>query len=188
MRFPLAVIIVSLGLMTVVAIKAASTAASNRAPNLIELNDQFDKPQTLSFPTTNMTLLTIADKKGAEQIADWIKPVKERFGTNLNIRGIADVSAVPGPLKKMVRKRFQKEHTYPVMLDWSGKICAQFEYQPGLANVFILERDGTIHGRFTGIASGTNLSGAIGLLEKAIRFGGNGTKSGVAEADKNPNP
>lgn len=188
MRFPLAVMVASIGLLIVVTIHAASTTATNRAPSWIELNDQFDRPQTLSFPTTNVTLLTIADRKGAEQIAGWIKPVKERFGTNLNIRGIADVSAVPGPLKKVVRKRFQKEHMYPVMLDWSGTVCAQFAYQPGLANVYILGSDGRIQGRFTGVASGTNLSAAMDSLERTVQLDAKGTDADVIEVKKNFKP
>ena len=87
---------------------AAPAVVPTNAPARIELNDQFDLPQTLSFPTTNITLLTIADHKGSEQIAGWIAPVKQRFGTRLDIRGIADLSPVPRILRGMVRKQFQK--------------------------------------------------------------------------------
>ena len=36
------------------------------APACIELRDQFDSPQRLTFPATNLVVLTIADKTGAE--------------------------------------------------------------------------------------------------------------------------
>ena len=41
------------------------SSTPTNAPSSIELHDQFDAPQTLSFPATNVTLLTIADKKGS---------------------------------------------------------------------------------------------------------------------------
>ncbi|MEK7781867.1 MAG: hypothetical protein AAB370_10255, partial [Verrucomicrobiota bacterium] len=61
------------------------------APACIELPDQFEKPQKLSFPKTNLTVLTIADRKGSEQIAAWVEPVAKKFGTRVDVRGIADV-------------------------------------------------------------------------------------------------
>ncbi|MGA3269252.1 MAG: hypothetical protein ABSE16_20850 [Verrucomicrobiota bacterium] len=48
--------------------KAESSIIPTSAPSSIQLHDQFDAPQKLSFPATDVTLLTIADKKGSEHI------------------------------------------------------------------------------------------------------------------------
>lgn len=123
------------------------------APSSIQLHDQFDAPQTLSFPAPKVTLLTIADKKGSEQIAGWVAPLKQRFGQGIDIRGLADVSTVPRPLRGMVRMKFQKSQTYPVMMDWSGEAVRAFTYVPDKANVLVLDGQGVILKRISGEAN-----------------------------------
>src|ERR1700683_1192160 len=89
----------------------ASGAPTNSVPVLasFELRDQYDNPHNISFPATNVTLMTVADRKGSEQIDGWIAPVKERYGERIAIEGIADVSTVPRLLRSMVRKQFKKD-------------------------------------------------------------------------------
>lgn len=47
-------------------------------PASIELRDQYDAPQKLVTPLTNLTLLAFADKKGSDQVGAWIAAVKMR--------------------------------------------------------------------------------------------------------------
>ena len=138
------------------------------APSSIELHDQFDAPQTLSFPATNVTVLTIADKKGSEQIAGWIAPLKQRFGKRINIRGLADVSSVPRPLRSMVRMRFRKSQTYPVMMDWSGEAVKAFTYVPDRANVLVLDGHGQILKRAIGYASPEAVQDLCAAINRAL--------------------
>ena len=147
---------------------AAPAIVPTNAPARIELNDQFEMPQTLSFPTTNITLLTIADHKGSEQISGWIAPVKQRFGTRLDIRGIADVSPVPRLLRGMIRKQFQKAQSYPVMLDWSGEAVEAFTYVPDRVNVLVLDGSGRILTRLTGAANDAALRKLYAVLDHAL--------------------
>ena len=128
-------------------------ALPTNAPTRIELRDQYDTVQTLTFPTTNITVLTIADKRGAEQIADWIALLKSRYAGRIQIRGLADVGGAPGFVQGKIRRKFQESHKYPVMLDWTGKVCAQLGYEKGVANILILGHDGAILGRSTGPAT-----------------------------------
>ena len=147
---------------------AAPAIVPTNAPARIELNDQFDLPQTLCFPTTNITLLTIADHKGSEQIAGWIAPVKQKYGTRLDIRGIADLSPVPRIMRGMIRRQFQKAQTYPVMLDWSGEAVKAFTYVPDRVNVLVMDGSGRILTRLTGAANERVLDELYAVLDHAL--------------------
>ena len=140
----------------------------NHAPACIELHDQFDSPQRLSFPATNVAVLTIADKTGAEQVDAWIAAIKPRFASRVEIRGLADVSRIPAFLRGKVRKKFQQTRQYPVMMDWSGEVCAKFKFQPGVANLLLIARDGSIVGRWTGIATPAAVSELSAVLDRAL--------------------
>ncbi len=141
---------------------------ATNAPACIALHDQYDAPQKLSFPTTNITVLAIADRKGSDQVDGWIAALKLRYSGRIDLRGLADVGGVPGFLQGKIRRRFQETRRYPVMMDWSGKACAQLGYHPGLANILILGRDGSILGRLTGGAVETNRAAAFDALDKAL--------------------
>jgi hypothetical protein len=145
-----------------------SSARTGRVWAGLEMRDQFNTEQSLTFPSTRVTLLTIADRKGADQIAGWIAPIKRRFGNQIDVRGIADVSTVPAPLRGMVRKKFQKSQSYPVMMDWSGQACASIGYQPGAANLVVFGRDGTVQARFGGEAQAPALAELCAALEKIL--------------------
>jgi len=165
--------IVSLLILTLAGgVSAAPNAepsfAPANAPPSIELHDQFDAPQTLSFPATNVTLLTIADKKGSEQVAGWIAPLKQRFGKRIDIRGLADVSTVPRPFRGMVRKKFQKLQTYPVMLDWSGEAVKAFTYVPDKANVLLVDGRGLILERISGEANPKAVQDLCAAIDRAL--------------------
>lgn len=119
-------------------------ASEKSSPISISLTDQWEKPAVLNAPLDRVTILTVADRAGAEQINEWIAPLKVQFGTNLLFFAVADVSAVPGPLRGMVRRRFAKEYTYPIGLDWKGMVTSQLPLQSKSANLFVLDRSGTI--------------------------------------------
>ena len=138
------------------------------APASIELRDQYDAPQRLTFPSTNVVVLTIADKQGSEQIDGWVAALKARYAGRIELRGLAEVGGVPGFLRGKVRKKFQETRTYPVMMDWSGKVCPQFGFQPGLANVLVIARDGNIQARVVGSAREPGLKELSAAIEAVL--------------------
>jgi hypothetical protein len=138
------------------------------APAMLMLRDQFDAPQTLAFPTTNITLLTIADRTGSAQLAGWIAPVKQRFGKRIDIRGIADVSPVPRLLRSLVRKKFREIQTYPVMMDWTGDAVKAFTYVPDQANVLVLDGRGQILLRASGPATERAVQELCAAIDAAL--------------------
>ena len=139
-----------------------------KAPSNTELRDQFDAPQRLSFPATNVVVLTIADRKGAEEVDGWIAALKPLYAGRVDFRGLAQVAGVPGLFHAKVRARFQETRKYPVMLDWSGNVCAEFGYQPGTANILIIDREGRIRARLSGRASPAAVASARAALEAAL--------------------
>ena len=141
---------------------------SAHAPASIELHDQYDAPQHLPFPSTNVVVLTIADKKGSEQIDGWLAALKSRYAGRVELRGLADVGGVPGFLRGKVRKKFQETRAYPVMMDWSGRVCAQFGFQPGVANVLVIARDGSIHARVAGPVRESALNEIFSAIDAAL--------------------
>jgi hypothetical protein len=86
----------------------------------------------------------VADKKGSEGIEGWAHPLAERFGDQIEIAGLADVSSVPGALRGLVRSKFKKAIQYPVMLDWDGDATQSFKYTRGKANVYLIAPDGRV--------------------------------------------
>jgi hypothetical protein len=141
---------------------------ATNAPASIELHDQYDSPQKLIFPATNITLLTIADRKGDEQVEGWIAALKPRYAGRIRLCGIADVGGAPAFVRGKIRKRFQETRAHPVMMDWSGKVCAQLSYQRDVANILVLGRTGAILGRFSGLADGPNIVAACAVVDQAL--------------------
>ncbi len=138
------------------------------APAKIELRDQFNAPQDLSFPTTNITILTIADRKGSEEVDAWIAALKPLYCGRVDFRGLANVESVPRLLQAHVRRKFQEKHKYPVMLDWSGAACQRFGLVPGLVNILVIDRAGEIRARATGRPSPATLTGVQAALDAAL--------------------
>ena len=163
-------IVILMNLLAICATKAAQEPAfgSTNAPSCVELRDQFDTPQRLSFPTTNVIVLTIADRKGSEEVDAWIASLKPLYSGRVDFRGLANVAGVPGLLQAKVRRKFQETHKYPVMMDWSGAACAQFGYQRDVANILIIDRRGSILARLRGSATYAAVAAARAALEAAL--------------------
>ena len=168
MKQILSLLLVTLATGVSAAPNSEPSVTPTNAPSWIELHDQFDAPQTLSFPATNVTLLTIADKKGSEQVAGWVAPLKQRFGKRIDIRGLADVSTVPRPLRGMVRMKFRRLHTYPIMMDWSGEAVKAFTYVPDNANVLVLDARGQILKRISGEANPKAVQDLCAAIDRAL--------------------
>jgi hypothetical protein len=145
-----------------------TVGVTTNAPACIELHDQYDSPQKLTFPTTNITILTISDRKGSEQMDAWIAVLKPRCAGRISLRGIAAVGGAPAFIHAKIRKKFQETRQYPVMMDWTGEVCAQLSYQKDLANILVLDRNGRIQARFTGVATAAAIAEVGAVLDKLL--------------------
>jgi hypothetical protein len=144
------------------------SAATNVTLASFVLRDQFDTAHTFSFPRTNVLLLTVADKQGNKQMDGWVLALKSRFGTRLEIAGIADVRGVPGLWHGSVREKFQKLRTHPVMMDWEGAVISALPVEKHRANVFLLNRDGAVLRRVSGPADAELVAEFCSAVDTAL--------------------
>jgi hypothetical protein len=161
------VILIGAGLLAGPALMAedAPSGATNVTLSSFELKDQHQRSHHFDFPRTNLFILTVADQKGSEQIAAWVRPLKERFPEGLPIEGVADVSSVPGLLRPLVRREFKNKFERPVMLDWSGDLVTQLNCQPGVVNVFAIATNGALLWNSFGAAEANKLAELFRLVE-----------------------
>jgi hypothetical protein len=146
----------------------AGSGATNLACRDFELRDQFDVIHRFTFPTTNVTVLAIADRQGNEQVDSWIAPIRRRFAGGISIAGIADVVGAPGWRHESIQKKFQKQRTHPVMLDWDATVTAALHSQKGVVNVFVLDRRGLVLTHATGPAVEASLHRVTLAIEHAL--------------------
>ncbi len=114
------------------------------------LSDQDAKTRSYQFPKAKVTVMTVADHKGSDQLAPWIQSLHDRYGKRIDIDGVADVSMIPRPFHGMFREAFRKRLTYSVMLDWGGAVVKEFGYTKGVANIYVIDRHGRIVKQATG--------------------------------------
>ncbi len=141
--------------------------STNLVCSSFQLSDQFGTQHNISFPRTNVVVLTIADKKGNDEVDGWVVAVKERFGGRVDILGIADVDGVPGPLREFVRKKFQKARSHPVMMDWDGNVIRPFKPQKDHANVYVIGRQGCVMLHLAGVSKSESLKELFATLDHA---------------------
>ena len=136
-----------------------------------ELTDQEAKKRSYRFPKAKVTVMTIADHKGADQLAPWIQPVYDRYRNRIDIDGVADVSMIPKMFRAMLRAAFKKELSHSVMLDWDGSVVKQFAYEKGVANIYVIDRGGRIGIQLTGSVNDEALRELFREIDRAIADG-----------------
>lgn len=134
----------------------AATEAPGKAAGFV-LQDQYNKLHNYVFPQDKVSVLLFADYQGYAQLERWIRPIYERYQNGIHIHGVADLSAVPGFLRGVVRNAFRKQLDYPVMLDWNGTVAERYAYESGLANLFVIDREGDVKLRLKGAATASKL-------------------------------
>lgn len=130
----------------------ASPAVPERLDSF-ELEDQHGSRRSFSFPRARVCVVMVADQKGSQQLEPWIKALLDRFGSEVDIEGIADLSSVPSALRGAVRREFRKQSERSVLLDWEGSVVRRFGYARHLANVYVLDRGGKVIGYASGVAT-----------------------------------
>jgi hypothetical protein len=133
-----------------------------------ELTDQNAVTRSYRFPKAKVTVMTVADRTGAEQLAPWIQKIYERYEKRIDIDGIADVSMIPKLFRGMVSEAFRKRLAYSVMLDWSGSIIRRLGCEKGVANLYVIDRTGRIMKQIVGPVSDEIERELFGEIDRII--------------------
>jgi hypothetical protein len=136
---------------------AVASARAGAPPAGFELRDQFGTRHQLSFPRDRISVLAFADRAGSEQLEGWVRPLYERYRDTIDIHGVAKLAGVPAALRGMLRAIFRRNLDYPVMMDWTGAVSTNYNYEARVANVVVLSPAGRIEYRFNGKASPAEL-------------------------------
>lgn len=143
---------------------ALAADSTNRVISF-SLEDQFNHERSLQAPFTRPVLVTIADREGATQLEGWLTQLKKEFPTQLEYFAIADLRAVPRPLRGLVRRGFRKEYSHPVALDWEGSAAEQVSLVKDGATLLLLDHQG----RELLVVSGQATGPELDKLRHAIR-------------------
>jgi hypothetical protein len=153
---------------------SAKTAAKSkpaptppRAPEF-ELKDQYGQPLAYRFPARQVSVLIFGDREGSSQIEGWVRPLYERYGERVSIRGVAVLSSVPAFMRPVVRGIFKSRIKYPVLLDWEGGVTKSYGYESKRANVFVINPRGEIVLKLTGAANGEGLGQAQAQINQLL--------------------
>lgn len=145
-----------------------ASASNLRKLGNFTLSDQHGTARTYRFPKQKVTLMTLADWRGSEQLEPWIQRVYDRYGKRIDIDGVADLSMVPKPLRGMVQRAFAGKLTYSVMLDWEGPTVRQFPTKAGVANIYVIDRAGRIVAHHTGPANDAAAAELFSTIDRTI--------------------
>ncbi len=142
-----------LPLLLLLSLHIATLAAPVEKLTDFDLTDQNAAARSYHFPKDKVTVMTVADHKGSDQLTPWIKRIYDRYEKRIDIDGIADVSMIPKPFHNMFREAFRKKLTRSVMLDWGGSVVKEFAYTKSVANIYVIDRTGRILKHVSGPAN-----------------------------------
>ena len=182
-----------LGFLLFISAAMASEVISSSALGRLQIKgftliDQYKAEHKQEFPRERISIFALADRKGSDQLEDWIAPFYERYEENVDICGIANLKGVPKLLQPMIRRLFRKGVAYPVMMDWTGSVCESFGYQAGMADIFVVSRDGTLLHRINGETSKEKLETCYALIDGLMKADKPGQIDDSASSDLPPGP
>ena len=117
------------------------------------LYDQFGKLFRITYPQQKIRVLIFADRKGVNQVEDWVRSFYETYQDAIDINGVAKLEGVPKWLRFTLKRIFKSAIKYSVMMDWTGDVCRLYGYPGGKAFVVIVDRKGNIRHTVNGKAS-----------------------------------
>lgn len=108
------------------------------------LEDQYKRQWTTKDFASGVTVFVISDRNGYEYTNNWLEPLLARFRNSIRFVAVADVQAVPGFLKGLIRARFRESFSYPILMDWDGILINALNVTSGYPNLVIIGQNGRI--------------------------------------------
>lgn len=153
-----------LGMTMFLWVLAATAWGESNVAAKIVLEDQFGQTHSISFPQEKPCVLMIADRDGERQLDGWTGPIAEKCGERVDIYGLAALTHAPRAIRALIRDSFRKNQARPVLLDWDGKVAADYAYAGKQALVLVINRQGVIRHRATGAADDAKLKAILHSL------------------------
>lgn len=163
MRFSIVIV------MVWVAAALGAGAPTAEGMDGFSLPDQFGRLHRVAFPKARISVVTLADRAGSEQIEGWIRPLYERYCDGIDIHGVAKVEGVPAPLKPLLCAMFRRSFTFPILMDWTGAVSRAFGHEARVANVVVLSPAGHVVYRFNGRAEPAELRRCFHQIDRMLR-------------------
>lgn len=149
--------------------RSPAAPVSERVPATgFSLRDQKGQTFTYQFPRPRVTVLAFADREGSAQMENWIRPLYSEFTEQIDIHGIADLSAVPRFARGIAQGIISGLVKYPVMLDWEGKVSRAYQVEAGKTTLVVITPEGYIYRRLSGTASPEKLQSLIQSVRELL--------------------
>lgn len=133
-----------------------------------ELQDQYGIARSCFFPSAKIRIITFADQKGTSSIEGWVRPIYKRYGNQIDITGVAVLSAVPAIARALVSAIIRASVKYPVLLDWEGRVSAQFGYENHTFRLVVVDCEGGIRHSLTGPVNPSELQRLFAQIDALL--------------------
>ena len=112
-----------------------------------EIQDQFDRPHTEREFNGRNVLFLCADRKGSQYQGQWLTALRDSLESrghaeSITVVEVADLRGVPFFIKGSVKKKFPKESTAWVLMDWKGSLAKAYDLEKGKCNIVLFDRSG----------------------------------------------
>lgn len=177
--------------LLLISVSTATESAGPSATPVLQvqdftLKDQYKTEHRQTFPRESVGIFALADRKGSDQLEDWVTPLYNRYEEDVGIFGVANMKGLPKMLRPMLRGLFRKGVDYPVMMDWTGSVCESLNYTSGVADIFVVDTKGIVVHRISGEASDDRLKACYAAIDQLIQEKDveSAEKAGVPPQDK----
>lgn len=114
-----------------------------------DLKDQFGELIESDRLRGEHLLLIGGDRKAGDVSREWTQAVRSSLGETpeggtVEILRVADLRGVPSMAAPMVSKKMRSRYAESVLLDWSGVLAGRFDFQPGVVNIVLIHRSGSV--------------------------------------------
>ena len=123
----------------------------------LSLEDQHGETRTLDASVR--VVLFSRDMDGGDVIKKALADDGPDFLERIGAVTVADVSAMPGLVLRLMARPAMRRRPYPMLLDQQGKATADFPSQQGKATLLFLERSKVV--RVAYVATADELRGAL---------------------------
>ena len=139
-----------------------------KAPEF-SLMDQDDQKFKLDQFDGKILLIIASDRDGAKYNALWLNPVREKYGGEMSILGMANLKGLPSAIKGIVKGIFRARYKTSVLLDWEGEVFDAYGMLPKVSNIILVDRSGKIYYTETGKeVERKKLNKLIEAIERAL--------------------